>query len=96
LNESEFVGKVAAESGVSVSEAEGVMTALFETLIGATNSGEKIAWPGFGTFQVKTRPEREGRNPSTGATIHISATNVMHIGAAAGLKAKLSPYEQRH
>ena len=92
MNKNEFVGKIAAQAGVTATAAEEIIAAVFDTLTAATKAGDKVAWPGFGTFQVKsTCPAREGRNPSTGATIQIPETKVMHFGAAAGLKATLNP-----
>ncbi|MCU1493857.1 MAG: family DNA-binding protein [Acidimicrobiaceae bacterium] len=91
MTKNELVGKVAADAGVSASQAEAVVGALFGALTDAAKSGDKVVWPGFGTFQAKTRPAREGRNPGTGATIHIPETKVMHFGPAAALKAALNP-----
>lgn len=90
MTKAELIGKVAAESGLSSSEAESAVAALFAVITSEAKSGEKVAWPGFGTFQVKNRPARAGRNPATGETIQIAASNVMHFGAAAGLKAALN------
>jgi DNA-binding protein HU-beta len=90
MTKNELVGKVAAEAGVSAATAESVVSALFETVTAAAKTGDKIAWPGFGTFQAKNRPARQGRNPATGATIQIPASKVMHFGAAAGLKSTLN------
>jgi DNA-binding protein HU-beta len=90
MTKSELVGKVAAEAGIAAADAESAIAALFATLIESTRAGEKVAWPGFGTFQAKTRPAREGRNPATGATIQIPATRVLHFGAAAALKAAMN------
>jgi DNA-binding protein HU-beta len=91
MNKSELVGKVAADSGTTAADAEAVISALFGTLTEVAKSGEKVAWPGFGTFQGKNRPARDGRNPSTGQAIKIPASTVMHFGAAAALKAALNP-----
>ena len=90
MTKNELVGKVAAEAGVSAAEAEAVVGALFTTITEAAKAGDKVAWSGFGTFQAKARPAREGRNPATGATIQIPATMVLHFGAAPGLKAALN------
>lgn len=90
MTKQELIGKVAAEAGVTASEAEAVVAALFSVVTSETKAGEKVAWPGFGTFQAKRRAARTGRNPATGATIQIAASNAMHFGAAAALKAALN------
>jgi DNA-binding protein HU-beta len=90
MTKAELVGKVAADAGVSAAEAEKVIAAFFDTVTKEAKAGEKVAWAGFGTFQVKARAARSGRNPATGAAIEIPASNVMHFGAASGLKAALN------
>ena len=91
MNKSELVAKVAADSGVTAKDAEAVLNSLFASLTEVAKSGDKIAWPGFGTFQGKNRPARDGRNPATGTAMKIPASTVMHFGAAAALKAALNP-----
>ena len=90
MTKNELLGKIAAEAGVPAGQVELVVGALFDAVVSAAKAGEKVAWPGFGTFQAKVRPQREGRNPATGATIQIPETTVMHFGAAAALKAALN------
>lgn len=90
MNKSELVAKVAERAGVSAKDAESVVSSLFETVIESAKAGDKVAWPGFGTFQTKTRAAREGRNPQTGATISIPQTTVLHFGPAAALKTALN------
>ncbi|HVB05707.1 MAG TPA: HU family DNA-binding protein [Acidimicrobiales bacterium] len=91
MNKAELVAKVAAEASVSAKEAEAVLDAFFGTVTTAAKGGDKVAWPGFGTFQGKNRPARDGRNPATGAAIKIPASTVMHFGASSTLKATLNP-----
>jgi DNA-binding protein HU-beta len=90
MTKSELISKVASEVGISNSQAESAITALFSTIVDSAKGGDKVAWPGFGTFSVKDRAARTGRNPATGATISIAASKVMHFGAASGLKTSLN------
>ena len=90
MTKSELVSQVASAAGISNSQAESTITALFDSIVSAAKSGDKVAWPGFGTFSVKERAARTGRNPATGATIQIAASKAMHFGAAAGLKSSLN------
>ena len=90
MTKSELVSAVASAAGVSNAQAEAVVSALFNEVVNATKKGDKVAWPGFGTFSVKSRAARSGRNPATGATITIAASKAMHFAAAAGLKSALN------
>jgi len=67
-----------------------VVGALFDTVTGVVKAEDKVAWAGFGTFSGSTKAARQGRNPSTGATIDIPASRVCKFSAASGLKAALN------
>ena len=90
MNKSELLAKVAAGAGVDQREAEKVIDAFFSTITASTKSGDKVTWPGFGAFSVGHRAARTGRNPSTGATIEIAASNAMKFSAASALKSALN------
>lgn len=80
---------VAGVTGTSEADARTAITAVFDQIADAAGRGEAVAIPGFGKFAVKDRPEREGRNPATGATITIAASKKLAFTAAKGLKDKL-------
>ncbi|MBJ3805203.1 HU family DNA-binding protein [Bacillus subtilis] len=86
MNKTEFVGAVADELGVTKKEStpnvEGVFKVLSETLA----KGESIKIPGFGTFEVRERAARKGRNPQSGEEIDIPATKAPAFKAAKALK----------
>ncbi|KIN27599.1 HU family DNA-binding protein [Bacillus subtilis] len=86
MNKTEFVGAVAEKLGVTKKEAtpkvEGVFKVLSETLA----KGESIKIPGVGTFEVRERAARKGRNPQTGEEIDIPATKSPAFKAAKALK----------
>ena len=58
---------------ISKKDMEVVVNTIFDSMIDALREGERIEIRGFGSFQVKLREAREGRNPKTGAPVHISA-----------------------
>jgi len=81
----DLVDKV-AEAGITKKQATEVVDCVLETIKGALAKGDKISLIGFGTFSVKERAAREGRNPQTGETIKIAKKNVPVFKAGKGLK----------
>jgi len=67
-----------------------VLTAALGSVVEAVAAGDKVALPGFGSFQKSHRAAREGRNPQTGATIQIAASNGVKFSAAAGFKSAVN------
>ena len=63
---------------------------VFKAIAEAASAGEEISLPGFGKFKVKATPAREGRNPSTGATIKIAAAKKLTFAPAKALKDSLN------
>lgn len=86
MNKTELVAAVAEKAGITKKDAESAVSAVFESIESALVSGDKVQLIGFGTFEVKERAAREGRNPSTGETITIAASKVPSFKAGAGLK----------
>ncbi|HEY5320017.1 MAG TPA: HU family DNA-binding protein [Galbitalea sp.] len=87
LNRTELVAAVAAESGQSQAAVNGVLDALFSTLSTSVGSGVKVTIPGWLSVERTHRAARAGRNPQTGATIQIAASNGVKISAGSKLKA---------
>ncbi|WP_416826121.1 HU family DNA-binding protein [Ectobacillus polymachus] len=87
MNKTELVKKVAEASELSQKDATAAVNAVFETVTKALASGEKVQLIGFGTFEVRERAERTGRNPQTGAEITIAATKAPAFKAGKELKA---------
>lgn len=90
MNKSELVAKVADDAGVSKKDAEEVIGTFFDTVTAETKRGNKVAWPGFGSFETTRRKARKGRNPQTGQSIKIAASTAMKFSAAQGLKDALN------
>ncbi len=86
MSKSEFVDKVAAESGLSKKDAASAVDAVLRTIEGELKSGGEVTFTGFGKFHVAERGAREGRNPRTGETMAIAATKVPRFTAGSGLK----------
>jgi len=86
MNKAELIDAVAAAADLSKSDAGKAVEAFTKTISKTLRKGGQVSIVGFGTFQVKHRAAREGRNPKTGETIHIRATNVPAFKAGKGLK----------
>lgn len=77
---------VAGELGSSKAEAAKAVHAVLEGIQGALKKGDKVSIAGFGVFEVSHRPERQGRNPQTGKTITIAASNAVKFKPGKGLR----------
>lgn len=75
-----------AKTGITKKEAGAAVSAVFDAVKGALASGEKVSLVGFGSFSVKKRAAREGRNPRTGKTLKIPAKKVAVFKAGKALK----------
>ena len=91
MTKAELIDAVADAAGVSKADAERTIGAFFDTVVGKTKKGEKVAWPGFGSFSTTKRPARTGRNPQTGAPVKIAASTAMKFTASSTLKSTLNP-----
>ena len=86
MNKTELISKVTEKSGLSKKDAEKAVNAFIETVTESLKSGNDVQLIGFGSFQVKHRAARDGRNPKTGETLKIAATNVPSFKAGQRLK----------
>jgi DNA-binding protein HU-beta len=88
MNKSELVDAIADRSGVSKSDVDATLKGLYEVVAKTVAKGEeKITIPGFISFEQSHRSARTGRNPQTGETIQVPATNTVKVSAGAKLKA---------
>jgi DNA-binding protein HU-beta len=90
MNKTEFVAAVAEKAGLSKKDADKAVAAFIETVTDALKAGEKVQFVGFGTFEVRQRPERTGRNPQTKQTIKIAACKAPAFKAGNALKAEVN------
>ena len=86
MNKTELVSAVAERADLTKKEAERVINILFNTIEDTLAQGEKVQLVGFGTFEVRDREARKGRNPQTGEEIEIPATRVPAFKAGKALK----------
>lgn len=86
MNKTELVASVAEKADCTKKVAEQVVNAVFQSIEDALASGDKVQLIGFGTFEVRERAEREGRNPQTNETITIPASKVPAFKAGKSLK----------
>ena len=91
MTKAELIDAVSKESGVSKADAERAIGAFFETVTKAAQNGDKVAWPGFGSFSSSKSQARTGRNPQTGAAVNIAAATRMKFTSSSTLKAALNP-----
>lgn len=74
MNKVELVASVAEKAGLAKKDAEKAVAAVLESIVNAVASGDKVQLVGFGTFEVRERSERTGRNPRTKEAIVIPAS----------------------
>jgi DNA-binding protein HU-beta len=86
MTKSDFVDKVASNSGLSKKDAGNAVDAVLKSIEDALKGGEDVTFTGFGKFSVAQRGAREGRNPRTGETMQIAASKVPRFSAGSGLK----------
>lgn len=86
VNKSQLIDQIAASADISKAAAGRALDAFTDTVTGALKDGDQVALVGFGTFAVRERSARSGRNPQTGETIQISAANVPSFKAGKALK----------
>ena len=86
MNKAELINSVAASADVSKKEAEAVVSATFDAITAALKDGDKVQLVGFGSFEVKKRAARVGRNPKTKESIEIPASVVPVFKAGKALK----------
>lgn len=86
MNKSELVASVAEQAGLTKKDAEKAVNAIFASVQDALVKGEKVQIIGFGTFEVRTRAARKGRNPQTGKPLNIPASNNPVFKAGKALK----------
>jgi len=86
MNKSELADAVADAAGLSKADGARALDSVIDSITSALQKGDNVSLVGFGTFQVKARAARQGRNPRTGETIQIKASNVPSFKAGKGLK----------
>ena len=86
MTKAELINLIAEKGDYSKKDAEKALTTVIDSVSETLANGEKISLVGFGTFEVAERPEREGRNPSTGKAMKIAASKSPKFKAGKALK----------
>ena len=86
MNKTQLIDVVATKTGLKKKDAEAAVNAVNEAITEALKAGDKVQIIGFGTYEVKERAAREGRNPKTGETITIAASKAPAFSAGKALK----------
>jgi len=90
MTKGEMIDAIAEKSGATKADSEKVLKAFTEVVKNELGKGEKVAMVGFGTFYAVARPARTGRNPRTGDSIEIAASNVPKFKPGKALKDSLN------
>ena len=89
MNKAGLIAAMAEKAELSKKDTEKALAAFTAVVEEALKSGDKVQLVGFGTFEVRERAAREGKNPATGETIQISASKVPAFKAGQALKDSL-------
>ena len=90
MNKQELIQAIAKKTNISKAQALEILNCTFETIKGSLKKNQRVQLIGFGTFLVRQRKARQGRNPKTGETIQISAKKVPAFSAGSKLKKALN------
>ena len=90
MNKTQLIDVVATKTGLTKKAAEAAVNAANEAITEALKAGDKVQIIGFGTYEVKERAAREGRNPKTGETITIAASKKPAFTASKALKDQIN------
>ncbi|MBE7092844.1 MAG: HU family DNA-binding protein [Clostridiales bacterium] len=86
MNKADLINALAAKNAISKKDAEKAVNGVLDLIAEALKNGEKVQIMGFGSFEVKARAARTGKNPATGETIKIAASKAVVFKAGKALK----------
>ncbi len=90
MNKSQLIKNIADQSELSQKQVTEVIALLESTLVESLKAGEKVQLSGFGTFEVRERAERKGRNPKTGEVVTVAACKYLAFVPAKAVKESLN------
>jgi DNA-binding protein HU-beta len=90
MTKAELIDSISTKAELPKQKAEEIVNGLFDDIVGALKTGDKVNISGFGTFSVSERKARTGRNPKTGETIQIASSRAAKFKAGKGLKESLA------
>jgi len=86
MNKTDLINAISEKSSLTKKDSEAALNATIEAITDALKAGDKVSLIGFGTFDVRERAARKGKNPQTGAVIDIAASKAPAFKAGRGLK----------
>ncbi len=95
MTKAELIDAVAKSADVTKADAEKTLGAFFDIVTASAKKGDKVAWPGFGSFSTSQSKARTGRNPQTGAEVKIAASTRMKFTSSSTLKAALNTKKKK-
>ncbi|MCF8010109.1 MAG: HU family DNA-binding protein [Clostridiales bacterium] len=90
MNKAELIASVAEKTELTKKNAEKAVAAVLDSIEDALTEGDKVQLVGFGTFEIRERAARKGRNPQTGEEIEIAASKVPVFKAGKALRENVS------
>jgi len=90
MNTSDLIDKIAVDNALTKAAAKAIVDGVLKAIADSAVAGEEVNFPGFGKFKVKESAAREGRNPSTGATVQIAASKKVSFQPAKALKDRIN------
>lgn len=90
MTKAELVDEVARSTQLTKKHAEIIVSTVFESIVSSLKDGEKIELRGFGSFRIRHRDARVGRNPKTGAKVHVPAKRVPYFKPGKDLRELLN------
>lgn len=90
ITKAELLDRVADKAGVSKKEAEDVLGAFFEVTVAVAKKGDKVSWPGFGSFEGIKKKATTARNPQTGKEIKVPARKALKFKASSTMREQLN------
>jgi DNA-binding protein HU-beta len=95
MTKAELIEAVSKKAGTTKADTEKVLGAFFDQVVAVAKKGDKVAWPGFGSFSTSKSAARTGRNPQTGAAVKIPASTRMKFTASSTVKSALNPKRKK-
>lgn len=95
MTKADLVEIIFEKVGLSKKEAQTIVETIFDTIVQAFSEGESVKLSGFGTFNVRQKRARRGRNPKTGMELEITPRRVLTFRASNQLKALIEKYSEQ-
>ncbi len=95
MTKAHFIARVAAQIRLTKTQTDGIVDVFLTSIIAALSRGDKVELRGFGSFRVRQRPPRVGRNPRTGERVSVPTKRVPFLKPGKDLRARVDGYHPR-